>query len=199
MDKNTVMREGLLLNSTPPTEATAPLGVDEVWVKTLFTRVMEYVAQEKEGLQTAEEVSAAIQEAIKGITCLSNETVTETIDFGSHQVTTSGISKSETVEKALSSVELGNIKRFDLTLEVTLAKGSYSKRSIIGELYLPSSGRYIKYNVSETNSNLFESVSIVEGGAFIDSVTAENSSSVSNLKNDLTVTNKISVYLARFD
>ena len=105
---------------------------------------MTYVAQEKEGLQNAEEVSAAIQEAIKGIPYPSNEVVTETIDFGSHQVTTSGISKSETVEKALSSVELGNIKRFDLTLEVTLAKGSYSKRSIIGELYLPSGGRYIK-------------------------------------------------------
>ena len=160
---------------------------------------MTYVAQEKEGLQNAEDVSAAIEEAIKGITCLSNETVTETVDFGSHKVTRTGITKSETVEEALSSIEFGNIKRFNLTLKVTLSKGSYPSNSIIGELRFPSGGRYIKYNASETDSNLFESVSIIEGGSLIDSVEAENTSNISNSRNDITRTKEISVYLARFD
>lgn len=193
MDKD-MRAAGLLLNSTPPIEAGTILGIDEAWVKALWTRIMTYVAQEKEGLQNAEEVSAAIQEAIKGITCLSNETVTETIDFGSHKPTNT--TKPETAEKVLSPVEFGNIKRLDLTLKITLAKGTNPYTGIVGNLYLPSGGRYIKYNVSETDELLFESFSIVEGGSFIGSVTnlAER-----YLNEDKLEINDISVYLARFD
>ena len=160
---------------------------------------MTYVAQEKEGLQNAEEVSAAIQEAIKGITCLSNETVTETIDFGSHQVLLVGVVTSKTVEKALSSIGFGNIKRFDLTLKATLEKGTYVGNSIIGELRFPEGGRYIKYDVSETDELKFESFSIVGGGTLIDSIEVKHTGGVSPLRQDKTETKEISVYLARFD
>lgn len=156
---------------------------------------MEYVAQEKEGLQNAEEVSAAIQEAIKGIPYPSDEVVAETIDFGRHQLKLTSGSKSETIEKGLSSIEFGRIKRFDLTMNITLAAGSYANNSIIGELHLPNGGRYIKYKVLEPNT--FESFDIIEGGSLIASVTAKAPGY--NPSADISETTKTTVYLARLD
>ena len=157
MDKNTVMREGLLLNSTPPTEATAPLGVDEVWVKTLFTRVMEYVAQEKEGLQDAEEVSAAIQEAIKGIPYPSNEIVTIDHDFGylskSDLVTgvtigTNIIFTEYSAEYYLTGIEFGKAKKFDITGKIDGTNQPTVNQYYRGGFFLPEGGTYFVQKTS---------------------------------------------------
>lgn len=164
-------------------------------VTILVSWILTFVAQEKEGLQTAEEVSAAIQEAIKGIPYPSDEVVAETIDFGRHQLKLTSGSKSETIEKGLSSIEFGRIKRFDLTMNITLAAGSYANNSIIGELHLPNGGRYIKYKVLEPNT--FESFDIIEGGSLIASVTARAPGY--NPSADISETTKTTVYLARLD
>lgn len=121
---------------------------------------MEYVAQEKEGLQNAEEVSAAIQEAIKGIPYPSNEVVTIDHYFGhfsgndavegEYNSSTESVTFGDefTAKYYLPGIEFGKAKRFDISISISgewiNPFGEYKGKYYRGGLFLPEGGTYIR-------------------------------------------------------
>ena len=152
---------------------------------------MTYVAQEKEGLQDAEEVSAAIQEAIKGIPYPSNEVVTETIDFG--VLSPSSYDKNSSYIE-VGQIEFGKIKKYNLTLKVTISKNAATVNAI-GVLILPNGGLYLILSGSDTDLVISgDPYAVVSGGSELSRIEVRKNLTGSS---NVTETKVINLYLAR--
>ena len=107
-------------------------------------------------MQNAEEVSAAIQEAIKGIPYPVDEVVTVDHDFGymgeddivegTENPITEEVNFDEfSAEYYLSGIEFGKAKKFDISASISgQFVSGFGNRYYCGGIFLPEGGTYIE-------------------------------------------------------